>query len=280
MVDRYNSKGFCNLNNEIRIALAKPFFYEEPPISGTKGSGAIFFSGCNLKCCFCQNMEISKYNKGQVISIKRLAEIMLELQEKGVHNINLVTPTIYVPQIVNNLHLLKDKLTIPIVYNTSSYENVNTIKLLDGLVDIYLADFKYFDNSLGEKYSNCKNYFDIASKSIDEMYKQVKEVKIENNLMKKGLIVRLLVLPGEVEDSIKILDYLYNKYGDNIIISIMNQYTPIERYKYSNLNRKVSDDEYSLVVNHAYDLGIRNSFIQEGDTQEESFIPNFDVSIL
>ena len=280
MVNRYETTGFCGAKDKIRLSYYSIHMWEEPIISGDKGSGTIFFSNCNLRCMFCQNKKISIDNYGKDISDERFREIVLELQNKGVHNINLVTPTIYVPQIVNNLHLLKNKLTIPIVYNTSSYENVNTIKLLDGLVDIYLADFKYFDNSLGEKYSNCKNYFDVASKSIDEMYKQIKEIKIENNLMKKGLIVRILVLPGEVEDSIKIIDYLYNKYGDNIIISIMNQYTPIERYKYSNLNRKVSDDEYSLVVNHAYDLGIRNSFIQEGDTQEESFIPNFDISIL
>lgn len=280
MVNRYETVGFCGASDKIKLSYYSTHMWEEPIISGTNGSGTIFFSNCNLRCMFCQNKKISIDNYGKEISNKRFQDIILELQEKEVHNINLVTPTIYVPQIVYNIQKIKDKIKIPIIYNTSSYENTDTIKLLNNTIDIYLADFKYFNNELGEKYSNCKNYFDVASKSIDEMYKQVGKFKIKDNLIVKGLIVRILVLPGEIEDSIKILNYLYSKYKDNIIISIMNQYTPIEVYKYSNLNRKVSEEEYNKVIDYACDIGIKHAFIQEGDTQEESFIPNFDISIL
>ena len=279
-VNRYLETGFCNTGSKIKLSYYSKHMWEEPIISGDKGSGTIFFSNCNLKCLFCQNKKISIDNYGKEISDKRFQEIILKLQDEDVHNINLVTPTMYVPQIVYNINKIKDKINIPIIYNTSSYENVDTIKMLDNTIDIYLVDFKYYDNKLGEKYSNCTNYYEVASASIDEMYKQVGKFQVKDNLMTKGLIIRILVLPGEVNDAIKIIDYIYSKYGDNVIISIMNQYTPTELYKYSNLNRKLSDDEYSLVVNHAYDLGIRYCFIQEGDTQKDSFIPNFDISIL
>lgn len=279
-VNRYEKLGFCGASNKIRLSYYSIHMWEEPVISGDNGSGTIFFSNCNLRCLFCQNKKISIDNYGKDITNKRFQEIVLELQDKKVHNINLVSPTIYVPQIIKSLDKIKNKIKIPIVYNTSSYENTNTIKMLDGYVDIFLADLKYYDDKLGEKYSNCKDYFKYSSKAIEEMYNQVGKFEIENGIMKRGLIVRILVIPGEVDDAINIIDYLYSKYGDNIIISIMNQYTPIELYKYSNLNRKLSDEEYSLVVNHAYDLGIVNCFIQEGDTQETSFIPNFDISIL
>ena len=279
-VNRYLSTGFCNSSYKIKLSYYSLHMWEEPIISGTNGSGTIFFTNCNLRCMFCQNKKISISGYGKEISNKRFREIILQLQDEGAHNINLVTPTIYVPQIVYNLQKIKDKIKIPIIYNTSSYENINTIKMLDGMIDIYLADFKYYDNKLGEKYSNCTNYFDTASKAIDEMYKQIGKFHIKDNFMIKGLIVRILILPGEIEDSKKIINYLYSKYKDNIIISIMNQYTPIEEYKYPNLNQVLSNDEYSEVVNYAYDLGIRNSFIQEGDTNKDSFIPNFDISIL
>ncbi len=279
-VNRYEKLGFCGASNKIRLSYYSIHMWEEPVISGDNGSGTIFFSNCNLRCLFCQNKKISIDNYGKDITNKRFQEIVLELQDKKVHNINLVSPTIYVPQIIKSLDKIKNKIKIPIVYNTSSYENINTIKMLNGYVDIFLADLKYYDDKLGEKYSNCKDYFKYSSEAIEEMYNQVGKFEIEDGIMKRGLIVRILVIPGEVDDAIKIIDYLYSKYGDNIIISIMNQYTPIELYKYSNLNRKLSDEEYSLVVNHAYDLGIVNCFIQEGDTQETSFIPNFDISIL
>ena len=279
-INRYETTGFCNLRDKIKLSYYSLHMWEEPIISGENGSGTIFFSNCNLRCLFCQNKKISIDNYGKEISNKRFQEIILELQDKHAQNINLVTPTMYVPQIIYNINQIKDKIKIPIVYNTSSYENTNTIKLLDNTIDIYLADFKYFDNKLGEKYSNCTNYFEYASTCIDEMYKQVGKFKIKNNIMTKGLIVRVLILPGEIDDSMKIINYLYSKYKDNIIISIMNQYTPLDKYKYDNLNRKLTEEEYSSVVNYAYDLGVRNCFIQEGDTQNDSFIPTFDISIL
>lgn len=280
-VNRHETIGVCDAGDNIKLAYYSLHRWEEPVISGTNGSGTVFFSHCNLKCIFCQNKKISTGGYGKIISNDRLKEIFLELQKKGAHNINLVTPTPFVPLIADVLQEIKGKeLTIPVVYNTSSYENVETIKIMNGLVDIYLADLKYYSNELGLKYSRCNNYFDVASKAIDEMVKQVKTFEIVDDLMKKGVIVRVLILPGHIEDSKKIIKYLYDKYHDDVIISIMNQYTPIEKLEYDNLNRKVTDDEYDEVVNYAYDLGVRMAFMQEGETQSESFIPDFDCSIV
>lgn len=280
-VNRHETIGVCDAGDNIKLAYYSLHRWEEPVISGTNGSGTVFFSHCNLKCIFCQNKKISTGGYGKIISNDRLKEIFLELQKKGAHNINLVTPTPFVPLIADVLQETKGKeLTIPVVYNTSSYENVETIKIMNGLVDIYLADLKYYSNELGLKYSRCNNYFDVASKAIDEMVKQVETFEIVDDLMKKGVIVRVLILPGHIEDSKKIIKYLYDKYHDDVIISIMNQYTPIEKLEYDNLNRKVTDDEYDEVVNYAYDLGVRMAFMQEGETQSESFIPDFDCSIV
>ena len=280
-VNRHETIGVCGAGDKIKLAYYSLHQWEEPVISGTNGSGTVFFSHCNLKCIFCQNKKISTGGYGKVISNERLKEIFLELQEKGAHNINLVTPTPFVPLIADVLQEIKGKeLTIPVVYNTSSYENVETIKIMDGLVDIYLADLKYYSNELGLKYSRCNNYFEVASKAIDEMVKQVGTFEIVDDLMEKGVIVRVLILPGHIEDSKKIIKYLYDKYHDEVIISIMNQYTPIEKLEYDNLNRKVTDDEYDEVVNYAYDLGVRMAFMQEGETQSKSFIPDFDCSIV
>ncbi len=280
-VNRHETIGVCGAGDKIKLAYYSLHQWEEPVISGTNGSGTVFFSHCNLKCIFCQNKKISTGGYGKIISNERLKEIFLELQKKGAHNINLVTPTPFVPLIADVLQEIKGKeLTIPVVYNTSSYENVETIKIMNGLVDIYLADLKYYSNELGLKYSRCNNYFEVASKAIDEMVKQVGTFEIVDDLMKKGVIVRVLILPGHIEDSKKIIKYLYDKYHDEVIISIMNQYTPIEKLEYDNLNRKVTDDEYDEVVNYAYDLGVRMAFMQEGETQSESFIPDFDCSIV
>lgn len=277
-VDRNVELGYCMAPNNMVIARYSLHMWEEPIISGDNGSGTIFFSYCNLRCCYCQNYQISELHKGRVVSVEEFCNICLELQEKGVSNINLVTPTMFVPWIREGLILAKSKgLNIPIVYNTSSYENIDTIKMLDGIVDIYLADLKYYDNSLGIKYSGCNDYFKYASLCIDEMVKQVGgNIINEDGLMKKGIIVRHLVLPNYIDDSKNIIKYLYNKYGDNIFISIMNQYTPVRKSKYIELNRKVTDDEYDEVVDYAYDLGVRKAFIQEGCTQDSSFIPDFD----
>ena len=273
-INRYLKTGVCGANANVRVAHYSLHEWEEPVISGESGSGTVFFSHCNLKCIFCQNNDISELGYGKEISISRLQEIYFQLKEMGANNINLVTPTHYVPQIIESLKGIK--LDLPIVYNTSSYENVETIRLLNGIVDIYLADLKYFDNALGEKYSHCKDYFEIATAAIDEMFQQVGKPVIKNDLMKKGLIVRVLVLPGHVEDAKKIIHYLYQKYGDSIYISIMNQYTPMRKLEYENLNRKLSDEEYDEVVNYACDLGITNAFIQEGETASTSFIPKFN----
>ena len=281
-VNRYLEKGFCGATNKVKVAYYSLHMWEEPPISGTNGSGTIFFSNCNLRCLYCQNKKISIDGYGKLITNKRLGEIMLELQDKGAHNINLVTPTHYVPNIVSVLHKIKGKeLKIPVVYNTSSYENVGTIIACRNLVDIYLADLRYYDDSLGEKYSLCSNYFETATMAIDEMYRQVGKCEFdENGLLKKGLVVRVLILPGHIDDSKKIIEYLYKTYGDDIFISIMNQYTPINKCKYSNLNRKVTDKEYDEVVDYALSIGVTNAFVQEGEAASESFIPQFNKKIV
>lgn len=279
-VNRYETVGFCNSTDKVKLAYYSLHQWEEPVISGSNGSGTVFFSHCNLKCVFCQNKKISTGGYGKEISNERLKEIFLELQDKGAHNINLVTPTHYVPEIVEVLQEIKGKdLKIPVVYNTSSYENVKTIEMLENLVDIYLADLKYYQNELGCKYSNCRNYFEVASKAIEAMYRQTGPFKIVDGLMLQGVIVRVLVLPGHVDDSKKIIKYLYETYGNNIIISIMNQYTPIDVIdKYPNLNRKLSVDEYEEIIDYACDLGMEKAFVQEGETQDKSFIPDFDDS--
>ena len=281
-VNRYKEKGFCGATNKVKVAYYSLHMWEEPIISGDNGSGTIFFSNCNLRCLYCQNKKISIDGYGKYITNKRLGEIMLELQSKGAHNINLVTPTHYVPQIVSVLHKIKDKeLKIPVVYNTSSYESVGTIIACRNLVDIYLADLRYFDDKLGEKYSLCSDYFETATMAIDEMYRQVGSCKFdENGLLTKGLVVRVLILPGHIDDSKKIINYLYKTYGDDIFISIMNQYTPINKCKYNNLNRKVTDEEYDSVVEYALELGVKNAFVQEGEAASESFIPDFNKKIV
>ena len=278
-INRYKQKGFCNSKNKIRIAYADMYKYEEPIIESTnKKSGAIFFSGCNMKCIFCQNYDISTLNIGKEISIEKLKNIMLKLQEKNALNINLVTPTIYVPSIKKAIKKAKKEgLKIPIIYNTSSYENIKTIEMLNNDIDIYLPDLKYYDDNLSQKYSNTKNYFYHATKAIDEMYKQVGKPIIKNNVMEKGVIVRHLLLPGHLEDSKKIIKYLYDTYKDNIYISIMNQYTPIKKLKYENLNKTVSKKEYDELIDYAIKLGVKNAFIQIGETQKKSFIPDFKI---
>ncbi len=282
LINRYLEKGYCGASNKIKLAYYSLHMWEEPVISGENGSGTIFFSHCNLRCIYCQNKKISIDGYGKYISNKRLGDIMLELQDKGAHNINLVTPTHYVPQIASVLKKIKGKsLHIPVVYNTSSYENIGTLMFMKNLVDIYLADLKYFDDKLGEKYSGCKDYFEIATMAIDEMYRQVGKYKFDKNgLLTSGLIVRVLVLPGHVHDAKEIINYLYKTYGDDIYISIMNQYTPVNNCKYDNLNRKLTDEEYEEVINYALTIGVTNAFIQEGETALESFIPDFDKSII
>lgn len=275
--------GYCNTASEIIVSRAALHYWEEPCISGSEGSGTVFFGGCNLRCVFCQNKEIITGRVGKVLSIPELSEIFLNLQSQGANNINLVTPTHFVPMIAKAIDLARDKsLTIPIVYNTGSYEKSETLKLLEGKIDIFLPDFKYFDSSLAAKFSNAPDYPKVAKKCIAEMVRQVNDCTFvscdDNALMRKGVIVRHLVLPGHTKDSMKVIEYLYKTYGDSIYISIMNQYTPMlckPQPLYPELTRRVTSYEYNKVVDYALELGITNAFIQEGDTQKESFIPPF-----
>lgn len=275
-VNRNNKElGYCRALNKLKIGGYHLHMWEEPIISGKNGSGTIFFSYCNLRCIYCQNYDISIYDNGKEITIDRFANICLELQDMGAENINLVTPSHYIPLIRVGLIMAKDKgLNIPIVYNTSGYEKVDSLRLLDGLIDIYLPDFKYYDDNLG-KYSNVNNYFEIADKAIQEMYRQVGNPIIKKGIMRRGVIVRHLVLPHHSDDSKKVVKYLYDKYGDNIYLSIMNQYTPVRRCKYLELNDRVSKREYNNLIDYAYDLGIRKCFVQDSESQSDSFIPVF-----
>ena len=272
--------GYCKSTTTIQIGNYSLHKWEEPPISGNNGAGTIFFSHCSLNCIYCQNYELTKNHKGYTISITELAQIMLTLQKKGAHNINLVTPTHYVPDIINALTIAKNKgLTIPIIYNTSAYETIGTLKLLNNKVDIYLPDLKYYSSNISQKYSNAPNYFKISTKAIEEMYNQVGSPQFNTEgIITKGLIVRHLVLPGHIEDSKKILKYLYDTYKNNIYISIMNQYTPVRTTPYPNLCRPLTKKEYNEVIDYAYNLGIRNAFVQDGETSKESFIPIFTNS--
>lgn len=282
MVDRATSVGFCKAPSDIYIARASLHHWEEPCISGENGSGTVFFSFCPLKCVFCQNYSLSHENKGTKISTKELASIFLSLQSQKAHNINLVTPTHYSLQILDALKIAKaNGLTIPIVYNTSGYENVETLKMLDGYIDVYLPDFKYFSNELSKKYSGVSNYFEVATDALKEMFRQVGEFSIdENGIIKRGMIVRHLILPGCTEDSKAVTQHVYDLFRDKIYISIMNQYTPLPHVSnYPEINRKVTDEEYDDVIDFALSLGIENAFIQEGDTAKESFIPDFDESL-
>lgn len=283
LVDRKKGeKGICGQTENLKVARAALHFWEEPCISGDAGSGAVFFSGCPLHCVFCQNENIANGTVGKEISLERLVDIFLELQEKRANNINLVTPGHFVPQIVKALdQARKEGLTLPVVYNTSSYETVDTIKMLEGYVDIYLPDFKYMSPVLSKKYSHAPDYAEVAKAAIAEMVRQTgKAVFVngdEDNLILSGTIVRHLTLPGCMADSMQILKYLHETYGDMIYISIMNQFTPLSNLeKYPELNRRITDEEYETLVDYAIEIGIENGFIQEGDTAEESFIPAFD----
>ena len=301
--------GYCGQTSEIRAARAALHMWEEPCISGSNGSGAVFFAGCAMKCIFCQNHDIASSDIGKVISSERLSEIFLELQDKHANNINLVTPSHFVPQIRTSLIRAKENgLTIPVVYNTSSYENVETLKILDGLIDVYLPDLKYHSSDLALRYSNSPDYFITASAAIAEMFRQTGTPIFENErhygnhsskcvydlsqrenaqngiydiseseVIKKGVIVRHLCLPGTIDDSKAVLKYLYDTYNNDIYISIMNQYTPLKQMISDPLlGRRLSESEYNEIIDFCISLGMENAFIQDGETASESFIPSFD----
>lgn len=276
-VNRENGDiGYCRMTDKCVIARAALHMWEEPIISGEQGSGTIFFSGCSLGCVFCQNKDISRGGKGKEVSSERLAEIMLELQDEGAHNINLVTPTHFAKTVRESLIIAKGKgLSIPTVYNTSSYDSQETIKAMEGLIDIYLSDYKYYLPKTADEYSFAEDYPDVAKLAISEMVRQKPVPKIENGLMRSGVIVRILLLPSHVAEAKLILKYLYSEYGDSIYISLMNQYTPIGNLK-SPLNRRVTHAEYDELVDYADRLGVNRAFVQEFGTAKESFIPEFD----
>lgn len=280
LVDRSRVTGYCGVLDKIKIARASLHMWEEPCISTSCGSGTIFFSGCNLRCVYCQNYNISHNGFGMEIDVDRLVEIFFELKEKGASNINLVTPSHYVSLIREAIVKARSiGFDLPFIYNSSGYDSIDALEKLKGLIDVYLPDFKYIDDNVAYKYSNCKDYVSTVIEAIDYMYNDVGRVVFdEYGAIKKGVIVRVLVLPNYVDDSKKIIKYLYSKYKDNIYISIMNQYTPMGNLdKYSEINRKLTISEYNEVVDYAISIGVSNAYIQEEGTCDESFIPCFDL---
>ncbi|MBO4835238.1 MAG: radical SAM protein [Lachnospiraceae bacterium] len=287
-VDRSQNKGFCKAPDRMLAARAALHYYEEPFLSGKRGSGAIFFSGCSLQCIYCQNKDISREPFfGIELSPERLKEIFFELKEKGALNINLVTGTHFTPDIARAIRLAKEEgLDLPVIWNSSGYELPETLELLDGLVDIYLPDLKTLDRKLSSRYMNAPDYPEKAKRALEEMFRQTgafvvdrsKEAceESEDGLMKKGVCVRHLMTPGNLEDTKAVIDYLYDTFGDRIWISIMSQYTPLEAFPLEELNRKVSESEYEEAVDHAIEKGLTYCMIQEGDVADESFIPAFD----
>ena len=276
---RTGQTGVCGVSSEIKVARAALHYWEEPCISGKRGSGAVFFSGCSLHCVFCQNREISDGKAGKLISKERLSDIFMELADKGANNINLVTPGQYIHDIVWAVNDAKSRgMKLPIIYNTSGYENVTELKLLEGIVDVYLPDFKYMDSTLSARYSRAKDYPSVAKQALSEMVRQQPDVVIDDatGLIQKGVIVRQLLLPGHVNDAKAVLKYLYDTYHDHVYISMMSQFTPIALKDYPEINRTVTRREYERLVDYALEIGITNAFIQEGDVAKDSFIPAFD----
>ena len=278
-INRNHGKiGRCKATNKVKIALYSTHEFEEPCISGQNGSGTVFFSNCNLNCIYCQNYEISQLGRGKEITIEELAQVFLIQQKKGVENINLVTPTSYVPQIIEAIKIAKKAgLKLPIVYNTNSYENVDTLKQLEGYIDIYLPDLKYAENELGKKYSKIENYFEIATESIKEMIRQVGEPKLnENGIIEKGVMIRHLVLPNHIENSKKVLKWIKENLPKEIYISIMAQYFPTYKAKEdNNINRKLTKEEWKEVEDYIAEIGIENGYVQELGEHEEEYVPNW-----
>ena len=272
-------KGICKSSDKIKIALYSTHNFEEPCISGENGSGTVFFSNCTMNCIYCQNYEISQLGKGKEITIEELADIFIKQQENKVENINLVTPTSYVPQIIEAIKMAKNKgLKIPIVYNTNGYENIETLKLLEGYIDIYLPDLKYFYDKLGKEYSKVNNYFEIATKAIKEMYRQVGAPKLnEDGMMTKGLMIRHLILPNEVQNSKQVLKWIKENLDENVFVSIMAQYFPTYLAKdVDKLSRKITKEEYEEVENYVYELDLKNGYMQDLGEHEEEYVPKWE----
>lgn len=282
MSDRTNGKiGFCRASDMVKISLASIHKFEEPCISGENGSGTIFFSNCNLKCIYCQNYKISQEDYGKKISIEHLASIFISQQEKGAHNINLVTPTIYSVQIIEAIKIAKRKgLTIPIIYNSSGYESVDTLKLLNGYIDVYLPDFKYSDDKIAFRYSGIKNYSTVTKNAILEMYNQVGTPELgKDGIIKSGLIIRHMILPNHLENTKKVLDWINTTFGNKVYVSVMAQYFPAYKAKEDiHINRKITKEEYKEIEEYLFGLEMENGYIQELGEHEEEYVPNFDLS--
>lgn len=270
------SRGFCKMPYNAVLARASLHLWEEPVISGERGSGAIFFSGCNLRCVFCQNYEISHENFGKQVSKSEFIDIVKRLENQGAHTINLVNPTHFVPFIKEVLSEYKP--SVPVVYNTGGYDNVESIRSLQGLIDVYLPDLKYFDSDVSKKYSNAENYFEKASKAVLEMQRQVGKSVIKDGIMQKGLIIRHLVLPKNTDQSIKILRWIKDNLPIDTYISLMSQYVPYVKTEYKELNRRIVTAEYQKVIDEFERLGFENGFMQERSSAQTDFIPKFDLS--
>ena len=282
-IDRNINIGRCKAGNKIEIGGVSLHKFEEPCISGQNGSGTVFFSKCNLNCVFCQNYEISNLGNGRKIEIEELSKILLKQQENGAENINLVSPTIYADKIIDAIKIAKQKgLKIPIIYNTNGYENIETLKKLEGYIDVYLPDLKYYDEKLALKYSNIKNYFNTATEAIKEMYRQVGyPIFNENGMITKGVIIRHLVLPNNIENSKKVLKWIYDNLDRRIYVSVMTQYFPTYKAKeFKEINRKLSKTEYNEIENYIYELGIENGYMQDfSEENEEQYVPKWNFAV-
>ncbi len=278
-IDRSVAVGYCGVKEKIKLARAALHHWEEPCISGTNGSGTVFFSGCSLKCCFCQNYQLSAESFGKECSAERLAEIFLELQEQGAHNINLVTPTHYIPQIISALEKAKQSLHIPVVYNSSAYENTESLKKLDGLIDIYLPDLKFYDSALSKRYASAPNYFEYASAAILEMFHQTGSYQMKDGLLRRGMIIRHMILPGAHRDSIKIIEWIAAHFSANeILVSLMSQYTPCHSSsRFPEINRRLTSFEYQKVLDAVLQNGLQG-YMQERSSANEAFTPPFDLT--
>lgn len=274
--DRSKNTGVCSVGEEIKIARAAPHFWEEPCISGTKGSGTVFFSGCNMKCIFCQNYEISSGGKGKIVTPDRLTEIYNELIEQGVHNINLVTPTHFSEQIIKTL---EKPLPVPVVYNSGGYDSVETLRMFEDKVQIYLPDMKYMSSALAEKYSKAKDYPEVAKKAIREMFRQTGEFILDDDgIMQKGVVIRHLMLPGQLENTLDVIDWVSDEFGDKVIFSLMSQFTPNENCTLSELQQTITQEEYNKAVDYMYLCGIENAYVQDFSSAKKEYTPPFDFS--
>lgn len=280
-ISRKNELGFCGVPEQPKVAKVCLHMWEEPCISGTKGSGAVFFSGCNLKCIYCQNFDISQKNYGKVILTERLQEIFIELINKGAHNINLVNPSHYTGAIRQALLSVKQQgqLTVPVVYNTNSYETIDSLKSMEDLVDVYLPDIKYFSEKTSLKYSRAKDYPEVSQKAILEMYNQVGSPVLDAaGLIQSGLIIRHLILPGHIKESMKVLNWISENLPKSVYVSLMSQYTPFyAAERYPEINRPITRNEYERVVNHLYKLGLEEGYIQDRRSSDIQYIPNFNL---